>query len=118
MGEIAWWKRIITKNDILKINLSGIKYIFGQEALSEYILKSKHSERDGASMSPKKSCFETIGKVLVDKDGNVDYKKLNEFFFQQPEKMPLQLKRRKEVKAILYNLVIPRAILHSEIVCM
>ena len=61
VGEIAWWKRIITKNDILKINLSGIKYIFGQEALSEYILKSKHSERDGASMSPKKSCFETIG---------------------------------------------------------
>ena len=57
MGEIAWWKRIITKNDILKINLSGIKYIFGQEALSEYILKSKHSERDGASMSPKKSCY-------------------------------------------------------------
>ena len=56
-----------------------------------------------------------LERFFVDKDGNVDYKKLNEIFFQQPEKIPLQLKRRKEIKAILYNSVISRAILHSEI---
>ena len=33
----------------------------------------------------KKECFETIAKVLVDEHGNVDYEKLNEIVFQQPD---------------------------------
>ena len=72
--------------DMLEMILSGIKTVFGQGVLLEDVLKSKHNKRYMEFLSHrKKECFETIAKVLVDEHGNVDYEKLNEIVFQQPD---------------------------------